>query len=410
MRDDPGLTNDERVKRRLRALTTKTNWIVEVEMQEALGRDWLVTARRELANPRLRMRDSSGFLAIVIWAWERGMLQQLYPPAVHGLAIQVRGIRNRVGHDETFDDADTARMLATIAELETLLYSPVAEALAAAEVAAPGAAPIAPPAVPTAAIMARHSPASPPTGGGRRRRARPTPGPARYFGALLLFLCGGCAVTLCLGIAMLRLTSAAPLAPTAAAVGAARPTSTPLAGRATGTPERACFSQTGLCATGVFLDYWRATGGLRRHGAPLTREREETLEDGRLYTVQYFERSRLQHLTLGFTSVQPGALGRELHGLEPAVPATTSGRYLPATGHTIAGRFLEYWAANGGEAGLGLPLGEAHQERLEDGREYTVQWFERARLELHPGVAAPDEVQLGQLGRLALASIGRGSR
>ena len=40
------------------------------------------------------------------------------------------------------------------------------------------------------------------------------------------------------------------------------------------------------------------------------------------------------------------------------------------------------------------------QEKLEDGRYYWVQWFERVRLEYHPEYAGtPAEVLLGQFGR-----------
>lgn len=51
---------------------------------------------------------------------------------------------------------------------------------------------------------------------------------------------------------------------------------------------------------------------------------------------------------------------------------------------------LQYW---------GLPLGASKQERLSDGNVYTVQYFERARFELHDG-----KVQLGLLGVEVLSS------
>jgi hypothetical protein len=38
-------------------------------------------------------------------------------------------------------------------------------------------------------------------------------------------------------------------------------------------------------------------------------------------------------------------------------------------------------------------------ETLSDGRQYTVQWFERGRFELHPENAPPSNVLLGLLGR-----------
>jgi len=42
-----------------------------------------------------------------------------------------------------------------------------------------------------------------------------------------------------------------------------------------------------------------------------------------------------------------------------------------------------------------------------DGKEYTVQYFERARFEFHPEAAGtPYEVQLGLLGAQALQTLG----
>ena len=46
---------------------------------------------------------------------------------------------------------------------------------------------------------------------------------------------------------------------------------------------------------------------------------------------------------------------------------------------------------------FGLPLSDAQTEMIE-GQEYTIQWFERARFELHPENAAPYNVLLGLLG------------
>jgi hypothetical protein len=74
----------------------------------------------------------------------------------------------------------------------------------------------------------------------------------------------------------------------------------------------------------------------------------------------------------------------------------------PATKHLIGKEFRSYWRSRGGLAIFGLPIGEA---RVEDGR--LVQYFERARFELHPELATtPYEIQLGQLGVLALQARG----
>ncbi|CAA9557420.1 MAG: hypothetical protein AVDCRST_MAG18-791 [uncultured Thermomicrobiales bacterium] len=46
-------------------------------------------------------------------------------------------------------------------------------------------------------------------------------------------------------------------------------------------------------------------------------------------------------------------------------------------------------------------------ETLEDGKQYRVQWFERARFEYHPENAAPNDILLGQFGRVVYDSKAR---
>jgi hypothetical protein len=96
--------------------------------------------------------------------------------------------------------------------------------------------------------------------------------------------------------------------------------------------------------------------------------------------------------------------------LRPATPGNVGAdrRYFPETQHTLGGGFRAYWEANGGLAIFGLPLTEEFTEvSPADGREYTVQYFERARFEHHPEHAGtPHEVQLGMLGRQALEARG----
>lgn len=156
----------------------------------------------------------------------------------------------------------------------------------------------------------------------------------------------------------------------------------------------ACFPETGQCVRGRFLDYWTANGGLARNGFPLTDERQELLEDGQTYTVQYFERARLE---LHPENAAPydvllGQFGRRLYESAVSNP-------LP----TIDERFRSYWEANGGLAQFGFPISGSYQQQLEDGTTYTVQYFERARFELHPENPAPYNILLGQFGRQILA-------
>lgn len=78
----------------------------------------------------------------------------------------------------------------------------------------------------------------------------------------------------------------------------------------------------------------------------------------------------------------------------PQIQAAQSVRYFPSTGHSVAGRFLEYFQSHGELRFFGNPITE---ETPENG--VVVQYFERARFELQP---VPDsqtsEVKLGLLG------------
>ena len=168
-------------------------------------------------------------------------------------------------------------------------------------------------------------------------------------------------------------------------------------------PEQ-CFPATGLCVRGPFLSYWRAHGGLPINGYPLSAEFVEVLEDGNAYSVQYFERVRMEYHANNSPPYQIllGQFGRRLHPADPAVPPAAGARYFSATGHNLRGRFLRYWLRNGGLAQFGYPLSEQFAETLEDGNTYAVQYFERARFELHPENRPPFDVLLGQFGRRML--------
>jgi hypothetical protein len=53
------------------------------------------------------------------------------------------------------------------------------------------------------------------------------------------------------------------------------------------------FPETGHNVPPDFLAYWFANGGLAQFGYPLSEVITETLEDGKQYEVQYFERVRM---------------------------------------------------------------------------------------------------------------------
>src|SRR5512140_3257966 len=79
--------------------------------------------------------------------------------------------------------------------------------------------------------------------------------------------------------------------------------------------------------------------------------------------------------------------------------ASSAGRTFPETGKTVSGKFLDYWNGHGGLAQQGYPISNEMQEKSPtDGKSYTVQYFERAVLELHPENKAPNDVLLSLLG------------
>ena len=83
-----------------------------------------------------------------------------------------------------------------------------------------------------------------------------------------------------------------------------------------------------------------------------------------------------------------------------ATPAPTElFAYFPQTGHNVGFQIKRFYDANGGPDVFGLPLTEVIGE---DGLQ--VQYFERARFELHP-----EGVQLTPLGRLATAGRSDGA-
>jgi hypothetical protein len=90
--------------------------------------------------------------------------------------------------------------------------------------------------------------------------------------------------------------------------------------------------------------------------------------------------------------------------------AGSGARYFAETGHTLAGEFRAYYESHGLELGdrgvtareslalFGFPVSEPFDEiNAETGEVYRVQYFERARMELHPENQPPYRVLLGRL-------------
>ncbi len=185
--------------------------------------------------------------------------------------------------------------------------------------------------------------------------------------------------------------------------------------------EELYFPETDLTLSDAhgFLSYWRAHGGLAQFGYPRTAEiREVNPANGRIYTVQWFERNRFEwhpengntayEVLLGLLGAQ-AIIGREREAPFARVtdPLLAGQTYFPETGHTLRNSFKGYWEAHGGLALYGFPLSEEFSERDPGtGRDYVVQYFERNRFQWHPENAAPYEVLLGLLGNRIVGDPG----
>lgn len=183
--------------------------------------------------------------------------------------------------------------------------------------------------------------------------------------------------------------------------------------------DQQCFSETSYCIDGRIREFWQQNGGLAVFGFPIGNP-EQISVDGKTITAQRFERNRLElhpenarpyDVLLGRLGVDRlTQQGRDWFTF-PKSSDTGGCRVFAETGHAVCGDILTAWRKNGIQldnnaaiseaeslALFGLPISGLVSETLSDGRQYQVQWFERARIELHPENAAPYNVLLGLLG------------
>jgi hypothetical protein len=195
----------------------------------------------------------------------------------------------------------------------------------------------------------------------------------------------------------------------------------PTAPRRADGPEargRSFFSETGHSLGGEFRSYWQRNGGLAVFGFPLTEEFVQRAPgEAQGYPVQYLERQRFEHhaenqppynVLLGRLGAEAlAAQGRDWQQFPKADPGAA--HYYAQTGQAIAPEFWGYWRSHGLELGdrgvserealalWGYPISPAQRETMPDGRVLLVQWYERARFELHPDNPEPYRVLLGRL-------------
>jgi sortase (surface protein transpeptidase) len=178
-----------------------------------------------------------------------------------------------------------------------------------------------------------------------------------------------------------------------------------------------CFPETGYCITGRIREFWEQNGGLPVFGLPITPLQIENVE-GQGVQVQWFERNRLE---LHPNNDRPydvllGRLGAARLGGPEASEATADANclFFAQTRQNVCGDILALWRSKGlnldGRAAVtegeslalfGLPLTPLRSETLPNGLVRQVQWFERARFEIHPDNQPPYRVLLGLLGKEA---------
>jgi hypothetical protein len=180
--------------------------------------------------------------------------------------------------------------------------------------------------------------------------------------------------------------------------------------------DRLYFLESGHTLGGVFRRFWETNGGVEKLGFPISEElREVNPLDGQERKIQYFERAVLeQHDDFSGSpnQVMLASVGRWVtqgRNFQPISPFQNSANrvYFPHTGHSVKESFLRFWLKNGDVRQFGYPISEEVPEiSAEDGKVYTVQYFERARFEWHPIEAGgPNEVQLGLIGKQAYEKL-----
>ncbi|MFO7270671.1 MAG: C40 family peptidase [Sphaerobacter thermophilus] len=195
------------------------------------------------------------------------------------------------------------------------------------------------------------------------------------------------------------------------------PSSAALAGAGGGTATPAAPGTIPI--SWEFKRFYDRSGGVPIFGYAISMP---VLENG--LRVQYFERQRLEHHPEKAGTayeVELGRLGadeaarRGLLETAPFAPQPGGSApgcdYFAETGHWLCNGFRHYWKSHGVELGdpgvsfreslalFGYPISE---EFVENG--VTVQYFERARFEYHPGTGAAHDTLLGLVGYPAWAA------
>jgi peptide/nickel transport system substrate-binding protein len=175
------------------------------------------------------------------------------------------------------------------------------------------------------------------------------------------------------------------------------------------------FQETGKTISGRILEVWESAGDYATavyiNGFPISDKRAEVnYTDGKTYQTQWFERARFEEhpenkapydVLLGLLGVYAaeGRTDTPFKGVDKPTGANID--YFAETKHSLRGDIRTYFYKYGGVKQFGFPISEQFQEQSKDdpSKTYTVQYFERQRMELHPeNKGTPFEVLLGRLG------------
>lgn len=174
------------------------------------------------------------------------------------------------------------------------------------------------------------------------------------------------------------------------------------------------FSETGHAVSGRFLDTWIGghtyTESIQLNGYPISDPITQTSAlDGRPYRVQWFQRVRLEAHPgaappndvvlgqLGSESGIPAGAAAAFRKVPAPADLGAAGQWFTESGHTVRGPFRTFWQQYGGLPQFGYPISEEFTQHLSD-RDFTVQYFERSRLERPLGRNTMQDVTLGLLG------------
>jgi hypothetical protein len=174
-------------------------------------------------------------------------------------------------------------------------------------------------------------------------------------------------------------------------------------------PRCQTFEETGKTMCDRFMQYWQSNGGLPQQGYAISEEiQEQSATDGKIYTVQYFERAVFEKHSENQppNDVLLSLLGNFHYkqkypkGAPNQTPNTEPGSVLfKETGKRVGGLFLDYWKKNGALPQQGFPISDEFNQVSDlNGRTYKVQYFERAVFEYHPEEKPEYRVLLSQLG------------